>query len=97
GVAGVVERASELAALGMEGDRRGSGGRPHAAAVVGDAVGVLGAGEGGILAEDLGRARRCLRFRLVYPASGAGHRLTPCGASQLRRKTNLPERKRGGE
>src|ERR1700730_2972623 len=80
GVAGALERARELAALGIEGDQLRSGGGPDAMAVVGDAVDAVGAGEGAILTHDLGCARRCLRFRLVYPASGAGHRLAPCGA-----------------
>src|SRR5881397_2182392 len=77
---GQVERTRDLAALGIEGDQLGSGGGPDAAAVVGDAVDAVGAGEGAILTHDLGRARRCLRFRLAYPASGAGHHLAPCGA-----------------
>src|SRR5258708_10768766 len=79
-VAGAVERALELAALRIEGDQLGSGGGPDAAAVVGDAVDAVGAGEGAILAHDLGRTRRRLRFRLACLASGAGHRLVPCGA-----------------
>ena len=41
---------------------------------------VVGAGEGAILTHDLGRARRCLRFRLACLALGAAHRLAPCGA-----------------
>ena len=38
GVGGALERARELAALGIEGDQPGTGGGPDAAAVVGDAV-----------------------------------------------------------
>ena len=60
GVAGAVERARELAAFGIEGDQLGSGGGPDAAAVVGDAVNVVGPGEGAILAHDLGRRARVL-------------------------------------
>src|SRR4029077_8423373 len=60
GVASAVERARGLAALGIEGDQLGPGGGPDPAAVVGDAVYAGGAGEGAILAHDLGRTRRCL-------------------------------------
>src|SRR3989449_6559739 len=80
GVAYAVERARELTVLGIEGDQFRSGGGPDAAAVVGDAVDAVGAGKRAILTHDLGRARRCLQFRLVFPASGAGHHLAPCGA-----------------
>ena len=97
GVAGAVERARELAALGIEGDQLGAGGGPDAAAVVGDAV-------------DAGRRRRRGRTRarsrprapvlaassclscLVRSSSGSLRR-----ASERRRETNLPERQRSGE
>src|SRR5207244_11153834 len=80
GVAGVVERACELAALGIERDQLGSDSSPDAAAVMRHAVYVVGAGEGAVLTHDLGCARRCCRLRLAYPASDTGHRLAPCDA-----------------
>ncbi|WP_296892534.1 hypothetical protein [Thiobacillus sp.] len=75
GVAGAIERMCELAAVGVEGDQPGSGGGPDAAAVVGDAVNVLGAGDGAVFTHDLGGARRRLGVRFDCLGLGCGHRL----------------------
>src|SRR6185295_10153619 len=55
GVARAVELAGDLAARGIERDEAVVRSGPDAAAVVGDAGDALRAGEGTVLADDLGR------------------------------------------
>src|SRR5205085_9763617 len=52
-VAGAVERARGLAALGIERNQLRAGRGPHAVPVMADAVDALGAGERSVLAHDL--------------------------------------------
>src|SRR5687768_5048325 len=72
GVAGALERARGLAALGIERDQLRTEGRPDPAAVVGDAVDLIG--EGAVLAHDLSRTHRC--FVYVF-ACLSSHCLSP--------------------
>jgi hypothetical protein len=53
--AGAVQRARDFAALRIDGDQLRAGGGPDAAAVVADAAHLAHAGEGTVLAHDLGR------------------------------------------
>jgi hypothetical protein len=87
GVGGAIERARELAALRIDGNESGPDGGPDVMAVVGDAVNVVGAGEGAVFAHDLGRAREWLMLRVAGRLSGGGHRLAPFGASVRRRQS----------
>src|SRR6185369_9505630 len=89
GVAGARQRPGHLAALGIERDQLRAAGDPHAVAVVADAGHLVGAGEGAVLANDLGGSRRraCLGPGGLAGLLCEGHLLAPFGTSMRCRQS----------